>query len=191
MRANDVYFTSDTHLFHAKLLEERGFSTLDEMHETIIRNWNNVVKRGDEVWHLGDFSLGKVEPTKEILRQLNGKIHFIKGNHDSVADKLKDEFTSYQYYKHLNIYDNDRESRQRIILSHYSFQVWDSSHHGSWNLYGHSHGSLPERRGFKACDIGVDSWNFTPVKYEQIRDKFDDEFYKYYEAIDHHNKNTN
>ena len=34
---------------------DRPFADLDEMHETVILNWNSVVRKKDEVYILGDF----------------------------------------------------------------------------------------------------------------------------------------
>lgn len=186
MRAHEIFFTSDTHFFHPRMVNQRGFPSFEEMHEVIIRNWNNVVSTSDEVYLLGDFSFGNVSDSIAILEQLNGHIHFIKGNHDKTADKIKHLFESYADYKHLKVYDNETKMQQRIMLSHYSFQVWDASHHGSWNLYGHSHGTLAERQGYKSCDVGMDCWSLCPVSYTQIKEKFSDEFYQYCSPIDKH-----
>ena len=60
-----------------------------------------------------------------------------------------------------------------INLYHYAGQVWDGSHRGAWQLYGHSHGALdnhPARRGSLSVDVGVDSWGMYPVSLEQIAD---------------------
>jgi calcineurin-like phosphoesterase family protein len=57
---------------------------------------------------------------------------------------------------------------QKIILCHYAMKVWNESHHGTWQLYGHSHGSLPEDPNARQTDVGVDSWNYTPVSMEQL-----------------------
>lgn len=42
-----VFFTSDTHFYHARIVEssERPFNDIDEMNEALIRNWNAVVPR--------------------------------------------------------------------------------------------------------------------------------------------------
>ena len=48
----DIWFTSDLHLSHNKefLYKPRGFSSVEEMNETIIENWNSLVSWDDEVW---------------------------------------------------------------------------------------------------------------------------------------------
>jgi calcineurin-like phosphoesterase family protein len=59
---------------------------------------------------------------------------------------------------------------QDIFLSHYAHRVWNRAHYGVIHLYGHSHSSLPDMN--KSGDAGVDNWNFFPVSYDQIKDRF-------------------
>ena len=40
-------------------------------------------------------------------------------------------------------------------MFHYSCEVWSESHRGSWLLYAHSHGSLPDNLNAKKIDIGM------------------------------------
>jgi calcineurin-like phosphoesterase family protein len=49
-------------------------------------------------------------------------------------------------------------------------RVWDQSHHGSWHLYGHSHGKLPDLG--LSTDVGVDGHNFQPWSFEEVRAYF-------------------
>ncbi|MCB0745233.1 MAG: hypothetical protein KDC67_15095, partial [Ignavibacteriae bacterium] len=64
---------------------------------------------------------------------------------------------------------------QFICLYHYGCRVWNKSHHGSWHLYGHSHGSLPPMG--KSVDVGVDAPYITgqaeyrPFSFEEIEKK--------------------
>lgn len=89
------FFTADTHYFHELLLGNNDFAPrlfpdVTTMHQTMITNWNAAVKEKDVVYHLGDIAM---HPRYEagypeilaILQQLNGKIVFIKGNHDPRA----------------------------------------------------------------------------------------------------------
>ena len=80
-----IFMVSDTHFGHNKnfIFEPRGFTTVKEHDETIIQNWNSVVKPEDEVFHLGDVFLVDNEHGMECLNRLNGHIHIIRGNHDS------------------------------------------------------------------------------------------------------------
>lgn len=64
------YYISDLHLFHENAIafDNRPFASLQEMHDTILKNWNDRVTNGDMVYILGDVSMrGK----KEELRAYN------------------------------------------------------------------------------------------------------------------------
>lgn len=89
------FFIADTHFYHETLLgiddfAPRPFDTVEEMHQEMIKNWNAVVREKDIVYHLGDIAMHpKYEKGNDeilsVIEQLNGKIIFIKGNHDSRA----------------------------------------------------------------------------------------------------------
>ena len=53
------------------------------MNNVLLNNWNNTIKDEDTVYFLGDLAFGtSSRPTDYWLKQLKGKIIFIKGNHD-------------------------------------------------------------------------------------------------------------
>ena len=87
------YYISDLHIGHSKVInfDSRPFFTLDEMHETIITNWNNVVDRSDDVYILGDFAW-KNDIGVEVLKQLKGRKYLILGNHDRINAELDSQF---------------------------------------------------------------------------------------------------
>ena len=161
-----VLFTADTHFGHANIIRfcERPYKHAHEMDEALIANWNRVVQPDQIVFHLGDFAFkGSPTRTAVIRQRLNGEIILICGNHDSPQTQgLFDE-----------VYDlaEVRIGKARIVLCHYAMRVWPSSHHGAWHLHGHSHGTLPREKGKSLLDIGVDSWEYTPVRFDQIEDE--------------------
>jgi calcineurin-like phosphoesterase family protein len=57
---------------------------------------------------------------------------------------------------------------QYITLSHYAMRVWNKSHFNSWNLFGHSHGTL--KPVGKSMDVGVDVNDFKLVSYDQVKE---------------------
>jgi len=150
------------------------------MNNTMIHNWNSVVQPTDTVYHVGDFIMGG--DIDAILRRLNGLILFCEGNHD----KSLKSYTHLQPGSLASVREINVDG-QRIFLSHYAHRVWNKSHHGSWHLYGHSHGTLPDDPNALSCDVGVDCWNFFPVSMEQLRRTMKAKTWK---PIDHHGDRT-
>ena len=65
----NIFFTADTHFFHRNIIKycNRPFHSVGEMNETMIANWNAVVKPRSIIYHLGDFGLGTEEEMAEII----------------------------------------------------------------------------------------------------------------------------
>lgn len=162
----NTFFTADTHFGHANIIRycNRPFKDVVEMNDTIINNWNAVVQPNDYVYHLGDFAFWRSHglTPRDYRRRLNGHIHFIRGNHDKGIEQFADCFEWIKDYCRITV------GEQTIVLSHYSMRVWDKSHRGSWMLYGHSHGTLPDDPNARSIDVGVDCHNFTPVSIADL-----------------------
>lgn len=162
----DIFFTSDTHFDHESIirLSKRPFQTVTEMNEALIANWNAVIRDQDTVWHLGDFCIGSDEPASTFASRLNGTIHLIQGNHDdrTVRDCAA-SFASIDTMKSISV------DGQHIFLCHYPLREWNRAWRGSWHLFGHVHGRLDNEPRSKSLDVGVDSRNYRPVSFEEIR----------------------
>ena len=80
-----IYITSDFHFGHDKpfIWKDRGFSSVEEMNETLISNFNSIVKPEDHVYILGDLTLGDLKTGLAAIARLNGCLHIIRGNHDT------------------------------------------------------------------------------------------------------------
>lgn len=80
-----VFVTSDLHFGHDRefIWGPRGFKSSQEHDETVIRNWNAVVNADDDVYILGDVMLGDNFYGCECVSCLNGRIHLVRGNHDT------------------------------------------------------------------------------------------------------------
>ena len=81
------FFTSDPHFYHTNIIKHcnRPFANAEEMNAELIKRWNSKVKPGDRIFVMGDLFFGPVrsrEQVEGILKQLNGNIVLIKGNHD-------------------------------------------------------------------------------------------------------------
>ncbi len=80
-----IYFTSDLHLCHDRefIYGPRGFKSVYEMNETIVKNWNELITWEDEVYVLGDIMLNDISQGLKYWNQLVGTKHIILGNHDT------------------------------------------------------------------------------------------------------------
>lgn len=166
----NVWFTSDTHWGHANIIkyDKRPFASIEEHDEALIANWNRVVGKGDMVYHLGDVLWHtKSEKLDYILNALHGTLILIKGNHD----KSNKHLLHHPRWAKVCDYEEISVGPQKIILFHYRMVVWNRSHHGSWALHGHSHGSLPIALTSKTFDVGTMCWNYTPINYEQVAEE--------------------
>lgn len=167
-----IFFTSDHHFGHANIIKycKRPFENVEEMNEVMIQRWNEKVKPEDTVYHLGDFGFNNKTELGIILHRLKGKKYLIAGNHEGAAMSNRKHFQWIKDYYELKVPDSECKSgRQRIILFHYAMRVWRGEYRGNWQLYGHSHGNLPEEENRQAFDIGVDSHDFYPLSYEEVK----------------------
>ena len=48
-------------------------------------------------------------------------------------------------------------------------RVWNKSGHGRWQLFGHSHGNLPDDPKSLSIDVGVDCHGYHPISFEKVR----------------------
>lgn len=180
----NTWFTSDLHLNHSKIIEycNRPFSSVEEMNESLINNWNSIVKPNDIVFCLGDIALGGSTAWNTLIPRLNGKIHLILGNHD-----VKNWKESYR-----NLFESVSEQltieidKKTFILTHFPLLCY----HGTWgtemniwNLIGHVHTLRSNNSGkdFERLqylfptqyDVGVDFNNYTPISFQEVKEKID------------------
>ena len=161
-----VFFTADTHFGHDAIRRHcsRPFQSVEEMDKAIIWNWNARVRRDDVVYHLGDFAFKACEGLEYYAKQLHGRIHLLRGNHDPrVPGLLESVFESVRDLVSVKI------EGQSIALCHYAMLVWERSHRGAWHLHGHSHGKLPDDLLRLCVDVGVDCCGFRPVSFDEVK----------------------
>lgn len=183
---NDVFFISDFHLFHKNVIKfdgrpfnkRDGTPDVEQMHRTIIDNWNDTVTDNDIVFYLGDLCFGRKEWANSIIFALRGKIHFIMGNHDDYKDIVSyNRFETVNDYVDLNILNSDIDKNLHFALMHYPIYSWNRAHHGSYMIHGHCHGNLHHGEsadfyvGRKVIDVGCNLINYTPISYTEVINK--------------------
>lgn len=132
------YYIADLHLGHANVIrfDNRPFADLNEMHNTILDNWNKTVTGNDTVYILGDMIWAKESEWPFWLGPLAGKKVLITGNHDpkQFSAATKKFFQDIKDYK--DIADNGR----RVLLCHYAMPFHMAAYSDNcYMLYGHVH----------------------------------------------------
>ena len=179
-----IYITSDFHFGHDKdfIYQPRGFSSVDEMNKAIFDNYIATIKPDDDIYILGDVLVGNALTLNEgidLLNQLPGHIHLVRGNHDSNVrwsayqerctwDLVEASNSTYIHYKKYHFYlthyptitsnnDYDKPLKQRLL-----------------NICGHSH-SLDKwadaDKGY-IYHVEVDAHDCYPVLLDDIIEDF-------------------
>ena len=181
------WFTSDWHLDHKNIIKysNRPFDDVYKMNDAIIQNCNDCVHEDDNLFFLGDFAFTKdINSIVYFRKRIKCKnFYFILGNHDKEIIRyqhtiLKNVFNIVGHYQEYNF------NGTPTVLCHYAFRTWNKAHHGSYHLYGHSHGTLQEDPQSRSFDVGVDCWDFKPVSWNQVVNKMSA---KNFVPIDKHN----
>lgn len=173
---SSIFITSDTHFCHDKpfIYEPRGFPSVNEMNEAIIKNWNEVVSPEDTVYHLGDVMLGSdIEAGLNCLKRLNGHINIIIGNHDTI-NRVK-HYKSLENVTVLGYATVIKYKKYNFYLSHYP--TLTSNHDEDKppsarvvNLCGHNHASSKwddyDKGLIYHCEL--DAHNCYPITLDQI-----------------------
>ena len=168
--SHSTYFISDTHFGRANILTftddkgnpVRSFSSVEEMDEHMVKQWNSVVKPGDRVYHLGDVVINK--KFLPIMQRLNGRKKLIMGNHDIFgAKKYLEYFEDVQSYRAY--------PEHGLVLSHIPVHESQLERRFKVNVHGHLHTNLvekskhhPDNRYLSVC---VEKINYTPVSLER------------------------
>jgi calcineurin-like phosphoesterase family protein len=170
-------FSSDQHFFHKNIIEycKRPYESMHHMHEALIENWNQEVSPEDTIYVLGDFCFGGADKTRSIVHRLNGNKILVIGNHDHEERKM----LSYGFN---DVYQSMSLSRDgiEVQLSHYPYwpkpgELPDKEYRyqsrrphdsGGWLLHGHVHEAWKVRD--KMINVGVDQWNYRPVRWDQV-----------------------
>jgi calcineurin-like phosphoesterase family protein len=171
MITDHIWVWADPHLGHSNIIKHchRPFSSVKEMDNTLVRNYNSVVGERDDVFILGDvFGWIEQERMLRIRNRLNGNIALVEGNHDrDGACKIPHAWKWIKQMYRLNL----KDPKVQFFMCHYPLKSWSGSHKGSILLHGHCHGSLPEDPYTLSFDVGVDCNNFFPVNLTTILER--------------------
>jgi calcineurin-like phosphoesterase family protein len=165
-----IWIISDTHFNHINIIKycNRPFNTVEEMNDTLIKNWNKNILKKDLVYHLGDFSFYNNDSSSKILKKLNGRKRLILGNHD---------IESNNYYRKIGfeeVYEFPIILSEFYILSHKPIYLNNTMPY--INIHGHIHSNEiicfdkdNKNHYFNAC---VENNNYSPILLNDICKKY-------------------
>lgn len=159
--STETYLISDLHLGHANIIKycKRPFSNVEDMDYVLINNWNRAVSNQNDIYFLGDLRFGwHSRSAGHYLDLLNGKIHFVRGNHEEDVVGSKD---------YLMLETDDR----KFLLIHDPKNIppdWNG-----WTIHGHTHNNDLRTYPFingenKTINVSADLINFTPIRLDKI-----------------------
>lgn len=162
----NTWFISDTHFGHAKMLlftdallkpVRPEFSSVEEMDEAMVARWNERVKPGDRIYHLGDVVIRRRDLV--ILKRLSGRKVLLRGNHDifKLADYVPyfDDIRAYKTYP-----------EHGIVCSHVPVHPQQLENRFKVNVHGHLHTNvIPDPRYVNIC---VEHTGYAPISLEEL-----------------------
>jgi len=182
-----IWLTSDTHLSHALVANQRGFSSLKQHDEAILRNLQRHIKSDDILWILGDVAMGGWRDSIVQLSILPFQVRVILGNHDRPSPIMSnhsaylEEFTTLGGFSSVTTWEFIEFEGQYFMMSHYPhsgdheqpdrYTSQRPADQGIPIIHGHTHSSEKvtyTRKGTKQLHVGLDAWGLHPVRLETI-----------------------
>lgn len=180
----NTFFISDTHFGHTNSWYKfkshsdpdkpmRPFTSTEEMDETMIKNWNDIVSPKDRVYHLGDFCIKRKD--LKIFERLNGRICLVIGNHDLWKRSDYDRWAS-----NIDVFQGAKMfPGLGWVATH--IPVYKGMFGSRWlcNIHGHLHDKrvmttwqpgtdIPDVRYF---NVSVEQINYAPITLEELKTK--------------------
>lgn len=160
----NIFVISDTHFGHSAMLSfqkldgslcRSEFKDVTHMDETMVDNWNSVVKPSDHVYHLGDVAMKK--DMLAIVKRLNGKKRLIFGNHDIFDYKFYAE-AGFQKLMGMRVISG-------VILTHVPIHA-DNLGRFRLNIHGHTHYRKIDSPEY--VNVCVEHTGYRPIPLDSI-----------------------
>jgi calcineurin-like phosphoesterase family protein/2'-5' RNA ligase len=159
-----AFVISDTHFDHENIIRycHRPFNSTREMNSAMVRNWNDLVRPSDIVFFLGDFSFGRGHNSIDYwLRKLNGRVFFVRGNHDADPINRALQIPSCFFVQYRG---------QKLMLTHDPLRP---SSWSGWMVHGDKHNNSPQEYPFVNCarktmNVCVEMIGYKPLSLDDI-----------------------
>lgn len=190
----DIFFISDTHFSHAATFNKfvvhrpechkhgmfdgdreesnacgcpfmRPFSSVEEMDETLIENWNKTVPPSAKVYHLGDVAIK--DKAIDLVGRCNGHKRLIRGNHDVAKTKKYAKYFEEIYS--MRLFDQKMTGSSDVLLFTH-IPIHAESLRRDWvNVHGHVHNNVPATHfGSRYVNICVEVTDYRPLSLDEV-----------------------
>lgn len=178
---NKIWLTSDLHFCHNKdfLYSPRGFESVYDMNEAIVKNFNEVIDWADKLYILGDCFLNNNEEGIKYLKRLPGEKHIIYGNHDTETRRNILDTLAISHYYDIHTHGDATTldyNGYHFFLCHYptmtaNFDVDKPLKRRLLSLSGHTHSKeIWDAAG--GYNVALDAHNCYPVEINEIIQAF-------------------
>lgn len=178
-----IWMLSDPHFGHSVAARSRGFETVEDHDNAILRNLRRKFRTGDTVWWLGDIAFDGWQPrVHDVLWNLPGEHHLVLGNHDR-AHPINNRSFDHQWgfqsagFRSIQTAARLKYKSTQALLSHFPYtgdHAGKADRYEEWRLrdlgipliHGHTH--VSEKLSFSAngtpqVHVGMDAWDLQPV----------------------------
>lgn len=183
----NIWFSSDHHFYHNNVIRycSRPYSSVEEMNEALVRNWNDVVRPDDIVYYLGDFSMA-FRSVELFTNRLMGHKILICGNHDFChpahkrsRNEANRALWTQKYldngWAEVHTYiEYDIPGVAKVNMMHLpyydefgKYEAHRMKDDGRWLFCGHVHEKWKTKD--KMINVGVDVWDYKPVHIDEIK----------------------
>jgi len=190
----NIWFTSDTHFSHKSIVkycpktrgqfvEPDGSPALYWMNQTMVDEWNSKVQPDDIVYFLGDWSLNHNVRNK-YLAMLNGRIFWVRGNHDSKIEKSRHlvqaiakrsmvvEHDGLKMFLVHSPYDaHEAPDDVDFVVCGHVHDLWQYKKKGDvvspYITKEHQEGEFVARHNI--INVGLDAWEFKMLSFRELK----------------------
>lgn len=157
-----TYVYSDPHFYSERIIVNcaRPFSSVKEMNEQLIQNYNSVVQKHEVCYWLGDIMYGATkDKVRNVLNRMNGRKYLIMGNHDRNHSETWWKDCGFVKVFSMPIYD----AENYILLSHEPLQEFGNippivNYHG--HIHIQNYDFTPNNQCINVC---VEKTGYKPV----------------------------
>ena len=182
-----VWLISDIHFNHNKdfLYGDRGFDTVHNMNNQLLKNFKETINYNDIVFILGDNWLGDLNEGWALFQQVPGIKYLIRGNHDTDTrwDFLTEKSILNPFINILGEAATVKIHGYLFFLSHYptattNFNDYEKPlQHRVLNISGHTHSTEKWQKDVPSSyNVSLEAHNLCPVNIDTIISDFKEKY---------------